>query len=209
MQADMNAKKYFKCFELFYKTWKDLPNDMKIQYYDALMEYGLYWNLPDDPVIKSLLQGAIYSIDRADEKRKKKSDYMKGNSNAVKDWEKVSKQTKTDTDRNEQTETYEDKEDIEDKEEKKEKEKKKYLEFVYLTDTEYNKLIDSYGVRVIENEITNLNNYIWQNWKDKYKSHYHTILNRLRRAWVKEIQKSKQLSEYEIEEWVYDLDRLI
>jgi hypothetical protein len=45
-------------------------------------------------------------------------------------------------------------------EDKKEKEKKKYLEFVYLTDAEYNKLIDSYGVKVIDNEITNLNNYI-------------------------------------------------
>lgn len=84
--------------------------------------------------------------------------------------------------------------------EKKENEKRKHLEFVYLTDTEYNKLIDSYGVRVIDNEITNLNNYIWQNWKDKYKSHYHTILNRLRRAWIKELPKKQ-----ENESWIYDL----
>ena len=81
------------------------------------------------------------------------------------------------------------------------------MEFVYLTDDEYKKLVEWYGMKVIENEIANLNNYIWQNWKDKYKSHYHTILNRLRRAWIKEIQKSKQ-SEYEIEEWVYDIDKL-
>lgn len=84
--------------------------------------------------------------------------------------------------------------------EKKENEKRKHLEFVYLTDTEYNKLIDSYGARVIDNEITNLNNYIWQNWKDKYKSHYHTILNRLRRAWIKELPKKQ-----ENESWIYDL----
>lgn len=82
----------------------------------------------------------------------------------------------------------------------KENKKRKYLEFVYLTDTEYNKLIDSYGARVIDNEITNLNNYIWQNWKDKYKSHYHTILNRLRRAWIKELPKKQ-----ENESWIYDL----
>ena len=84
--------------------------------------------------------------------------------------------------------------------EKKENGKRKHLEFVYLTDTEYNKLIDSYGARVIDNEITNLNNYIWQNWKDKYKSHYHTILNRLRRAWIKELPKKQ-----ENESWIYDL----
>ena len=84
--------------------------------------------------------------------------------------------------------------------EKKENLKRKYLEFVYLTDKQYNDLIDSYGVRVIDNEITNLNNYIWQNWKDKYKSHYHTILNRLRRAWIKELPKKQ-----ENESWIYDL----
>ena len=93
--------------------------------------------------------------------------------------------------------------------ENKENKKEKFLEFVYLTEEEYKKLTDSYGVKVIDNEITNLNNYIWQNWKDKYKSHYHTILNRLRRAGIKEIQKPKQLSKYEIEEWVYDIDKLI
>ena len=84
--------------------------------------------------------------------------------------------------------------------EKKENLKRKYLEFVYLTDKQYNDLIDSYGVRVIDNEIANLNNYIWQNWKDKYKSHYHTILNRLRRAWIKELPKKQ-----ENESWIYDL----
>ena len=84
--------------------------------------------------------------------------------------------------------------------EKKEDWKRKYLEFVYLTDKQYNDLIDSYGARVIDNEITNLNNYIWQNWKDKYKSHYHTILNRLRRAWIKELPQKQ-----ENESWIYDL----
>ena len=93
--------------------------------------------------------------------------------------------------------------------ENKENKKEKFLEFVYLTEEEYKKLTDSYGVKVIDNEITNLNNYIGQNWKDKYKSHYHTILNRLRRAGIKEIQKPKQLSKYEIEEWVYDINKLI
>lgn len=108
------------------------------------------------------------------------------------------------------TEQTTNKQEVEDKDKViKENKKEKFLEFVYLTEEEYKKLTDSYGVKVIDNEITNLNNYIGQNWKDKYKSHYHTILNRLRRAWIKEIQKPKQLSKYEIEEWVYDINKLI
>lgn len=77
-QADMNGKKdFFKCYELFYRTAKNLPTEMKIQYYDGLMEYGLYGTLPDDPVILSLLQGAIYSIDKTDGVREKQSQWWK------------------------------------------------------------------------------------------------------------------------------------
>ena len=120
MQADMNAKDYFVCYELFYKTWKDLPDDLRIKYYDSLMEYGLYWTIPEDVVIKSLLTPAMYSIEKTNEKRKQKSEYMKGNSNAVKTFEKGIKQRKTDSNRTEQKETYKDIEDIEDIKENKE-----------------------------------------------------------------------------------------
>ena len=99
MQADMKSKKYFKCFELFYKTGKNLPSEMWKQYYDALMEYGLYWVEPSDPVILSLLQWAMYSIDKFEEHRNKTSKSMEWNSNAVKTWEKHKKQIDTDTDR--------------------------------------------------------------------------------------------------------------
>ena len=85
-------------------------------------------------------------------------------------------------------------------ENKKENIKRKFLEFVYLTDDEYNKLIDAYWERVIKEQIKNLNNYIWQNWKDKYKSHYYTILNWNRKAWIKEIPKKQ-----DNETWIYDL----
>jgi hypothetical protein len=52
----MSEKTYFKCYELFYRIGKELPVELKAQYYDALMEYGLNGNLPTDPVILSLLQ---------------------------------------------------------------------------------------------------------------------------------------------------------
>lgn len=84
--------------------------------------------------------------------------------------------------------------------EKKENKKEKFLEFVYLTKQEYDKLIDTYWEKVIKWQIENLNNYIWQKWKDKYKSHYYTILSWNKKAWIKQIPKKK-----ENESWIYDL----
>lgn len=83
----------------------------------------------------------------------------------------------------------------------KENKKRKYLEYVFLADEEYNKLVEGYWRGVVEDQIKNLNNYIWQNWKDKYKSHYYTILNRMRKAWIKELPKRLN----ENESWIYDL----
>ena len=114
MQDGTNSKDYFVCFELFYKTAKYLPDDLRIKYYDALMEYGLYWTIPEDSVIKSLLTSAMYSIDKSNEKRNQKSEYMKWNQNAVKNFEKGIKQRNSEQNRTEQNKTYEDIEDIED-----------------------------------------------------------------------------------------------
>jgi len=95
----MSEKTYFKCYELFYRIGKELPVELKAQYYDALMEYGLNGNLPTDPVILSLLQWPIYSIQKSEEQKKQKSEYMKGNKNAVKSFENISKQRITENDR--------------------------------------------------------------------------------------------------------------
>lgn len=84
--------------------------------------------------------------------------------------------------------------------EKKENKKEKFLDFVYLTKQEYDKLIDVYWEKVIKWQIENLNNYIWQKWKDKYKSHYYTILSWNKKAWIKQIPKKQ-----ENESWIYDL----
>ena len=112
-QADMNGRKdYFICYELFHETWKDLPTELQAKYYVALMEYGLYWTVPSDPVIKSLLTWAMYSIDKTNEKRKQKSEYMKWNKNAVKTFEKGIKQRNSETNREKHIEDIEDIEDI-------------------------------------------------------------------------------------------------
>ena len=53
--------------------------------------------------------------------------------------------------------------------------KKKYLEFVMLTEEEYQKLIKTFGQKNTDDYIKRLNDYIGSKGK-KYKSHYHTIL---------------------------------
>lgn len=53
--------------------------------------------------------------------------------------------------------------------------KEKFLEFVFLTDDEHMKLVQTYGPSKVDDMIQNLNNYIGSKGK-KYKSHYHTLL---------------------------------
>jgi len=74
--------------------------------------------------------------------------------------------------------------------------KQQHLEFVWLTEKEYSQLIEEYGKQRVEKYINDLNNYVWQHG-DKYKSHYLTILTRMRRAW----EKKKEVStKYDFEE---------
>lgn len=53
--------------------------------------------------------------------------------------------------------------------------KNKYLDFVYLTDNEYKKLVERFGEQQTERKIDALNDYVGSTGK-RYKSHYHTIL---------------------------------
>jgi hypothetical protein len=77
--------------------------------------------------------------------------------------------------------------------------KKKYLDFVYLTDKEYNKLIKLFGEERAKSEIRKLNNYIGSSWKH-YKNHYYTI--RQRNPEVIEQDKEKDLkTKIEIRKW--------
>ena len=66
------------------------------------------------------------------------------------------------------------------------KEKDKYLDCVFFTKEEYQKLIDKEGIFIIEKAIEILNNYKMSSGK-KYKSDYHAMLN-----WVLEKAKTPQ-----------------
>lgn len=90
-----------------------------------------------------------------------------------------------------------DKDKEEDKDISKEKIiKKKFLEFVELTEEEYQKLVDKFWTRWTDERIEKLNNYIWSTWK-KYKSHYFTILSRTRNETPMNQSQSEMIKERE------------
>ena len=65
---------------------------------------------------------------------------------------------------------------VKDIDKEKDNKKNKYLDFVYLSEDEHQKLISQLGNKLTDELIDKLNNYIWSTGK-RYKSHYFTILN--------------------------------
>lgn len=67
--------------------------------------------------------------------------------------------------------------------------KQKYMDFVFLTETEHTSLVNRFWLTKTNYWIDRLNSYIGQigvaSASKKYKSHYFTILNRDRREWWK------------------------
>ena len=188
-------------WSVFYELWMACDtSEERAELRQAIMEYGLFWKEPpqkfkrDFVNIKFILEKSK-RISYLRSQAWKQWGAPEWNSNALKNWEIDIKQAKTSkTNKNKQN--------------KRNKSlslsnssinKELYLEYIYLNKEEYKKLIDAYGKNVIENVMENLNNYIWQKWKDPYKSHYHTILNWLKRDGVKKLpEKPKEDS------WVYE-----
>ena len=56
----------FTFMENFYKVALALPSDeLRGQYLMAIIEYGLYHKIPDDPILKSYIQAAAPSLDKS------------------------------------------------------------------------------------------------------------------------------------------------
>lgn len=90
-----------------------------------------------------------------------------------------------------------------DKTKKLEKEtnpKKKFLDFVYLYDYEYDKLVEDYWEIKVKDLIARMNWYIGSKW-DKYKSHYHTALNWFAQKWIQKISKKEEQKKIVEEMW--------
>lgn len=188
----------FYFFNSFLDTARAIEDkELRLKYLMAVAEYWLEWKESDDPLVKALMVQTQFTLDRSKELSEKKSESMKGNSNAVKNWEKVSKQTKTEKNRTKQKKQeeeveVEDEVEVEEENKKKEKNtKKKFLDFVLLTDEEHQKLIERFGTTHTNQLIDRLNNYIWSTWK-RYRSHYFTLLN-----WSKNEPTTHTNQEYE------------
>ena len=77
------------------------------------------------------------------------------------------------------------------REEKIREEKRRYGDFVFLLESHYENLCVAYGKKIIDAKISDLNNYIGSTGR-KYKSHYHTLLNWLKREGI---QPTEQIIE--------------
>ena len=71
--------------------------------------------------------------------------------------------------------------------------KNKFLDFVYLTEHEHQNLISKLWQRLTDELIDKLNNYIWSIGKDKYKSHYYTILQWSKKEWGTTTQTNQEM----------------
>ena len=78
-------------------TAKAIEDDhLRLEYLMAVAEYWLEGKESDNPIIKALMVQTKFTLDRSRELSEQKSESMKGNQNARKDWEIISKQRKTD-----------------------------------------------------------------------------------------------------------------
>lgn len=89
---------------------------------------------------------------------------------------------------------------------KEKKTKQKFLDSVYMTREQKDKLVERYGDKMTDKFIEKLDNYIGSKGK-KYKDHYKTILWRMDREWVKKIDNEKIKMEKKIEESMTDEQR--
>ncbi|WP_077622034.1 DUF4373 domain-containing protein [Sediminibacillus massiliensis] len=77
------------------------------------------------------------------------------------------------------------------KESKEKERKEKYRDYVYLTKDEYERLVSEYGQSVTDSKIEDLDTYLSNKGKNKYKDHNKTIRNWMKRDGVKTLEEQK------------------
>lgn len=93
----------FYFFNSFLDTARAIEDEkLRWEYLMAVAEYWIEGKESDNPIVKALMVQTKFVLDRSKELSDKKSDSMKGNSNAVKNWWKHTKQTKTEKNREKQ-----------------------------------------------------------------------------------------------------------
>ena len=90
----------FYFFNSFLDTARAIEDDwLRLKYLMAVAEYWIEGKESNDPIIKALMVQTKFTLDRSKELSQQKSEAMRWNQNAVKNFEKVSKQRKTDKNR--------------------------------------------------------------------------------------------------------------
>ena len=175
---------------VFYELGMACDNpEEKAELWQAIMEYWLFWKEPPEKFKRDFVN-VRFILEKNKSIKQKRSEAWKLHTwNQYTKWdEKRKDNSKAQTNTVEQMEQLgtngtnknKNKNIKENIKEKLEEPKKKYLDFVYLTDTQYNELLRIFWETKLNQAIENLNNYIWEYPKkwSKYASHYHTIRKR-------------------------------
>ena len=182
---------------VFYEMWMACETaEERAELWQAIMEYWMFGKEPPQKFKRDFVN-VRFILDKSKSLKQKRSDAWKQHTwNQYTQWDSKRKSNqqaqKTSVEQMEQVGTNGTNKNK--NKNIKENIKRKDLENVLLSDTEYNKLIEKYWKWVIERKIEDLNNYIGSKWK-KYKSHYFTILERLRREWAKPLEKKQEKTE--------------
>ena len=184
---------------VFYEMWMACETaEERAELWQAIMEYWMFGKEPPQKFKRDFVN-VRFILDKSKSLKQKRSDAWKSHTwNQYTKWDSKRKATqqaqKTSVEQMEQVGTNgtnkNKNKNINIKEENIKEEKKKYLDFVLLTDDEYNKLLNIFWKERLDKEIAKLNNYIGSSWK-KYKSHYFTIRQR-NQEFIQEMEKRKK-----------------
>lgn len=183
---------------VFYELGMACDNpEEKAELWQAIMEYWLFWKEPPEKFKRDFVN-VRFILEKNKSIKQKRSEAWKLHTwNQYTKWdEKRKDNSKAQTNTVEQMEQPGTNGTNKNKKENKNikeniKEKKLFLENVYMTEEQYNKIVEEYWRALTEDYINRLNNYIGQNKKwAKYTNHYLTILTWMRKA--KEKKKEKK-----------------
>lgn len=205
----------FVFYQSFSNAIKCLPKENQLYAYQYITEYALQWVLPDaneDSVAYAIFLMAKPQIDANIDRRKNGNKWGRPQKEKPMVFENTQNE-KPMVIENEQNEkpNVNVNVNVNDNVNVKENVKRKFLDYVYLSDEEYKKISDRYWESVLKDFIERLDNRIWINPHAKNRQdrdHYRTILQRIKKEGIKEHHTKKELSEFEIEEWVYDLEKM-
>lgn len=190
-------KVWFILYKWMYQPIKDLSDEKFGKLMKAIFEYQKDWSITE---LKDETQMAfMFFKNQFDIDNQKYEEICKRRQEVWKLWGRPKKANETKQNQKNQKvfeetkKTYIEKENkIQNKIESKNiywNEKK-----VKLNKEEYNKIKDRYWIEVLNQFINKLDLYILQQWKDKYSSHYATILNWISKDWIKEVKEIKKVS---------------